>query len=74
MDKQIKTNDHTAPGISMAMGPVDEMDLDKPTTNGTTNGVKGKRKSSAANRKSYKEDSDSEDDDVPLVRQPSVLL
>ena len=74
MDKQIKTNGHTAPGISMAMGLVDDMEVDKPATNGITNGVNGKRKSSAGNRKSYKEDTDSQDDDVPLVRQHSVLL
>jgi DNA topoisomerase I len=82
MDKQAPTNGHVEPGISMAMGPVEEMDVDKPTTNGTTN----KRKSSMANGKSYKEDSDSDDaplqkkrktkpavsddeDDVPLVKK-----
>lgn len=56
------TNGHVNPGVSLRMGPVsDEMDVDKPATNGT------KRKSSMTNgRKSYKEESVS-DDDVPLV-------
>lgn len=64
MDKEIPTNGHTEPGISMAMGPVENMDVDKPTTNGTAS---GKRKS-LANGKSYKEDSDS-DDDMPLQKK-----
>ena len=69
MDKQIPTNGVVEPGISMANGPVDEMDVDKPTTNGTTNGTaSGKRKASLASRKSYKEASDS-DDDVPLQKK-----
>lgn len=50
----------------MAMGPADKMDIDRPTTNGTIN---SKRKSSMANGKSYKESSDSEDDDVPLQKR-----
>ena len=60
------TNGHVKPGISMAMGPVDEMEVDKPTTNGLTN---GKRKSSLANGRSYKDASDSEDEDVPLQKR-----
>lgn len=64
------TNGHTEPGISMAMGPVDDnMDVDKPQTNGVTNGVSSKRKASLPAGKSYKDQSDSEDDDVPLKRQ-----
>lgn len=65
MDKQVKSNGVVAPGISMAMGPVENMDVDKPTTNGTTH---SKRKASLANGKSYKDDSDS-DDDVPLQKK-----
>ena len=68
MDRQASTNGtngHVEPGISMAMGPVQEMEVDKPVTNGTTT---GKRKS-LANGKSYKEASDSEDDDVPLTKR-----
>jgi DNA topoisomerase-1 len=66
MDRQVTTNGTVQPGISMAMGPVQEMDVGKPTTNGTT---AGKRKSSMAHGKTYKESSDSEDDDVPLQKR-----
>ncbi|KAK3720889.1 DNA topoisomerase 1 [Vermiconidia calcicola] len=66
MDKQIPSNGHAEPGISVAMGPVDQMDVDKPTTNGTTS---SKRKSFIANGKSYKDESDSEDGDVPLNKR-----
>ncbi|KAK1042367.1 DNA topoisomerase 1, partial [Friedmanniomyces endolithicus] len=69
MDKQIPTNGHVNPGISIAMGPVADMDVDKPITNGHTNDItNGKRKVSLANGKSYKDDSDS-DDDVPLQKK-----
>lgn len=58
------------PGISLSNGPVEEMDIDKPFTNGTTNGMtNGKRKASLANGKSYKEESESDDDDVPLQKK-----
>ena len=70
MDRQVPTNGTVQPGISVAMGPVEEMDVDKPTTNGTT---AGKRKSSMANGKTYKESSDSEDDDVPLQKRRKTL-
>ncbi|KAK3675747.1 DNA topoisomerase 1 [Recurvomyces mirabilis] len=63
MDKAAPTNGHVAPGISLAMGPVDTMEVDPPTTNGTA----GKRKSSMANGKTYKDESDS--DDVPLTKK-----
>ena len=67
MDKQEpSTNGHVEPGISMAMGPFREMDIDKPTTNGTSN---SKRKASLPNGKSYEDESDSEDDDVPLQKR-----
>ncbi|KAF2217956.1 hypothetical protein CERZMDRAFT_55324 [Cercospora zeae-maydis SCOH1-5] len=63
------TSSPVQPGVSIANGPVDEMDIDKPTTNGTTNGTK--RKASLANGKSYKDDSGS-DDDVPLKKRKTV--
>ncbi|SMQ51091.1 unnamed protein product [Zymoseptoria tritici ST99CH_3D7] len=52
-------------GASLANGPVDSMDIDKPRTNGNGN----KRKSSLANRKSYKDASDSDSDDVPISKK-----
>ena len=66
MDRQVPTNGTVQPGISMAMGPVQDMDVDKPTTNGTT---AAKRKSSMGHGKTYKESSDSNDDDVPLQKR-----
>ena len=51
------------PGISIRMGPVEDMDVDPPATNG--NGTKRK---SSMNGKSYKDTTESDDDDVPLVR------
>jgi DNA topoisomerase-1 len=65
MDKQVPSNGHVEPGISIRMGPVDNMDVDAPETNGS-----GKRKSrtSITNGKSYKENSSSEEDEKPLVR------
>lgn len=54
------------PGVSVRMGPVDEMEVDPPVTNG--NGTKRK---SSMNGKSYKDATESEDDDVPLVRLPT---
>ena len=70
MDRELPSNGHVEPGISIAMGPVDPMDIDKPTTNGTT----GKRKASMGNGKSYKDASDSEDDDVPLQKRRKTEL
>lgn len=67
MDKANPTADDVQPGISMAFGPVDDnMDVDQPTTNGAS--ANGKRKASMTNGKNYKDASDSESDDVPLVR------
>lgn len=64
MDKQAPSNGHVEPGISIRMGPVDDMDVDAP--NGNAN---GKRKSRGSiPTASYKERSGSEDDDdKPLV-------
>lgn len=54
------------PGVSVRMGPVDDMDVDPPAT---TNGSKRK---SSMNGKSYKDATESEDDDdAPLVRHTS---
>lgn len=62
------------PGLSVRMGPVDEMDMDSPApkTNGTNGMTNGKRKAriSVGHSKSYKESSSSEEDDKPLVRTP----
>ncbi|KAK5009754.1 DNA topoisomerase 1, partial [Cryomyces antarcticus] len=73
MDKGNPSSSRVMPGVSIRTGPVKEMDVDKPETNGHANGtVNGKRKarSSATNRKSYKETSASEDeDDVPLTKR-----
>lgn len=65
MDKQVPSNGHVEPGISIRMGPVDKMDVDAP--NGNANG-KRKSRGSIPTGKSYKEQSSSEDDDdKPLV-------
>lgn len=68
MDRQNGvTNGQVKPGISLANGPVqDKMDVDKPTTNGTST---GKRKASFANGTSYKEETDSDEDDKPLKKR-----
>ncbi|KAF1360465.1 hypothetical protein EJ07DRAFT_154914 [Lizonia empirigonia] len=66
MDKQVPSNGHVEPGISIRMGPVDDMDMDAP--NGNAN---GKRKSRGSiPTASYKERSGSEDDDdKPLSKR-----
>ena len=58
MDKQAPTNGHVEPGISLLNGPMEGVE-----STAQTNGV-SKRKASM--RRSYKQDSDS--DDAPLVR------
>lgn len=71
MDEQLPTNGHVKPGVSMANGPITEMDIDRPLSNGTS-----KRKASLPNGKTYKDDSDSEGDNIPLNKrrktQPSA--
>jgi DNA topoisomerase-1 len=70
MDKANPTAEDVQPGISMAFGPVDDnMDVDQPATNGAS--ANGKRKASMTNGKNYKDASDSESDDVPLVCDPN---
>lgn len=72
LDKANPAPKNAAPGISIRNGPVVEMDIDGPTTNGlgtkgTDNG-KRKARNSAGNRKSYKEATDDDDEDEkPLV-------
>jgi len=65
MDKELPSNGHVAPGISIRMGPVDDMDIDPPATNGN---AKRKARNSMTNSKTYKDASGSEDDTKPLVR------
>ena len=62
VDKQVKANGTLPAGVPVAMGTVDDMDVDGPATNGAS-----KRKSRGSIvSKSYKEAS-SDDDDMPLV-------
>ncbi|KAH7399609.1 eukaryotic DNA topoisomerase I [Pyrenochaeta sp. MPI-SDFR-AT-0127] len=68
MDAQLPSNGHVEPGISIRMGPVDDMDVDAPATNGNANG-KRKARTSITNGKSYKDASSSEDDDKPLSKR-----
>jgi DNA topoisomerase-1 len=68
MDKRNPSNGHVEPGISIRMGPVEDMDVDSPAVgNGHLNG-KRKSRGSTTNGKTYKEASSSSDDDKPLVR------
>jgi DNA topoisomerase-1 len=67
MDKVNPSNGTVDPGVSIRMGPVEEMDIDEPVTNGNANG-KRKSRGSLTNGRSYKEASSSDDDDKPLVR------
>ncbi|KAI9790201.1 MAG: DNA topoisomerase 1 [Candelina submexicana] len=59
MDKSNPSGKHVIPGVSLRNGPMDEMEIDAPKTNGAqTNGTgSGKRKSrsSVSNGKTYKE-------------------
>jgi DNA topoisomerase-1 len=71
MDKEVPSNGHIEPGISIRMGPVDDMDVDAPATNGNANG-KRKARTSTTKEKTYKDASSSEDDDKPLVRMTAT--
>jgi DNA topoisomerase-1 len=71
MDKEVPSNGHVEPGISIRMGPVDDMDVDAPATNGNANG-KRKARTSMTKGKTYKDASSSEDDDKPLVRMTAA--
>lgn len=63
MDKANPTTKNAAPGISIWNGPMEEMDIDE-APNGTS---KRKARGSMANGKSYREPTESEEDDKPLV-------
>lgn len=73
MGKGKPSNGHVDPGVSIRMGPVEEMDVDTPLANGHMNG-KRKARNNTTNGKGYKEASSSEDDDKPLVRQNLALF
>lgn len=67
LDKEIPSNGHLNPGVSVRSGPVEDMEVDKPHTNGVANGKRSRN--SMTNGKTYKEATSSEeDDDAPLVR------
>ncbi|KAF2118394.1 hypothetical protein BDV96DRAFT_643641 [Lophiotrema nucula] len=69
MDKQLPSNGHIEPGISVRMGPVEKLDGDAPLTNGNNNG-KRKSRGSFPNGKTYKDNSTSgEEDDIPLSKR-----
>lgn len=73
MDKENPSNGTLHPGVSVRMGPVEDMDVngeqkDAAHVNGAVNG-KRKSRTGATNGKSYREASSSdEDDEIPLVR------
>ncbi|CAI6281410.1 unnamed protein product [Periconia digitata] len=66
MDKQLPSNGHVEPGVSIRMGPVEDMDVDPPAAANAN----GKRKSrgSLTNGRTYKEES-SEEDDKPISKR-----
>lgn len=70
MDKANPVAASAAPGISIRNGPVDEMDVDEPRTNG--NAGKRKARSGLPNGRSYNEASEEEEEDgeePPIVSQ-----
>jgi DNA topoisomerase I len=71
MDKQLPTSGDVQPGISIANGPVRDVDVKMSDANGTvTNGtVLAKRKVRESNGRPNYADSESSDDDVPLVKK-----
>jgi DNA topoisomerase-1 len=69
MDKADAKTDYAPAGVSIRNGPVNEMDVDTPITNGTS---KRKARTSTSKSVNYNVDSsegDSDEDAVPLVRQ-----
>ena len=66
-----QTNGHVEPGISLSNGPVTDKSTGGPLK-GMTNGSSNKRKASTG--KSYAPESDSDDDDIPLVSQIQTPL
>lgn len=72
MDKSLSSNaGPSAAGISIRNGPIegDAMDIDQ--VNGT---AKRKARSSIGHNVSYKDESDSDDDDAPMVCQRSLSI
>ncbi|KAJ4288166.1 DNA topoisomerase 1 [Kalmusia sp. IMI 367209] len=67
LDKEFPSNGHVEPGVSIRMGPVEEMEVDVPATNGNLNG-KRKARSSITNGTTYKEET-SDEDDKPLNKR-----
>jgi DNA topoisomerase-1 len=73
MDKQQPSNGSLNHGISIRMGPVEEMEVDEDAP--ATNGANGKRKSRGSIGKTYKEATSSDDEeDEPLVRRAISFL
>lgn len=68
MDKANPPVANGAPGISIRNGPVDEMDVDEPSTNGHAGG-KRKSRGSLKNNKTYKEESEDEEGEKPIVSE-----
>ncbi|KAF2146754.1 uncharacterized protein K452DRAFT_241817 [Aplosporella prunicola CBS 121167] len=76
MDKSAsppRQNGDVEPGISLRMGPVEDMDTDGAAANGLANG-KRKSRGSLPNGKSYKEASSSEEDDKPLSKRRKTSI
>ena len=70
MDRKYPRSNGVAPGVSLANGPMREINNMKQTTNGNAS---GKRKASFANGKNYHESSGSDDDDVPLKKRKTKI-
>lgn len=68
MDRANPSGKSVQPGISIRNGPMEEMDVDEPATNGNVTG-KRKARQSLSNGHTYKEASSDEEDNKPLVRR-----
>ncbi|KAF2013319.1 hypothetical protein BU24DRAFT_424331 [Aaosphaeria arxii CBS 175.79] len=68
MDRANPSNGDMDPGVSIRMGPVEDMDVDPPATNGIANG-KRKSRGSLTNGKTYKDASSSDEDDKPMSKR-----
>lgn len=71
MDKANPPVANGAPGISIRNGPVEEMDVDERSTNGHAGG-KRKSRGSLKNKKTYKEESEDEEADEPIVSEMGI--
>lgn len=67
MDKANPPTTNGAIGISIRNGPVEEINVDEPQTNGHLSSKRKARKS-VTNGNSYKDASEESGDDAPLVR------